>query len=173
MKLSLANKNILLFNKLGYYINKDGIMYNPKGKIIKGSIRQGYYTTGIRVNGNTLSIKMHKLQAYQKYGNAIFNENIVVRHLNGESTDNSWNNIAIGTYKDNSNDIPKNKRISIAIKISSKNRRFTDEEVKQIIKDRNEGLSYSALCKKYNTIRSTLSYFFNRAYYTGKRKVKS
>lgn len=42
---------------------------------------------------------IHRLQAYQKFGDKIYEDGIVVRYLNGDRYDNSYDNIGIGTYQ--------------------------------------------------------------------------
>ena len=88
-----------------------------------------------------------------------------MRHLNGNYDDNSWDNIALGTSSQNANDRDPLERKIHALKTSWNNRRFSEEQIKQIKIDRANGLSYNALIEKYNTSKSTLSYLFNHALY--------
>jgi hypothetical protein len=59
----------------------------------------------------SINIAIHRLQAFQKYGDLLYEEGTVVRHLNGDPGSNAWDNIAIGTMSDNMFDIPKQIRI--------------------------------------------------------------
>lgn len=99
-----------------------------------------YYRFSIRdLKGKPISIPVHKLQAYQKFGEAIFEPGIVVRHLDGNSMNNSYDNIQIGTQSDNMYDIPVEERITHAKKASLKHIKFNAEEVKKFY---NENRSY-------------------------------
>jgi hypothetical protein len=55
--------------------------------------------------GVSINIAIHRLQAFQKYGDLLYEEGTVVRHLNGDPGSNAWDNIAIGTMSDNMFDI--------------------------------------------------------------------
>jgi hypothetical protein len=59
-----------------------------------------------------IQIRVHRLQAWQKYGDAIYAPGMVCRHLDGNSFNNHRDNIALGTQSDNMMDkSPKNRRI--------------------------------------------------------------
>lgn len=64
---------------------------------------------------NIYPMKIHRLVAYIKYGNAALRKGIDTRHLNGDKLDNSWDNIAIGTRSDNMQDMPKELRMRISM----------------------------------------------------------
>lgn len=127
----------------GYQVDSDGKVYNYLGGEIKLSkTSSGYYSFNIRMNGsNPTRVFVHRLQAYQKFGDKLFTNGIVVRHLNGDSTDNSINNIDIGTQQDNMLDVPKNKRI-----LNASNPKYNHIE---IINDYKNGLSTKELMEKY------------------------
>lgn len=98
----------------GYTVTKEGILLNRNGIQVKGRIKdrkRDYYNFDIRIGPRKENKKVHcmihRLQAYQKFGDKIYEKGIVVRHLNGDRYDNSYDNIDIGTNKDNKNDIPK------------------------------------------------------------------
>lgn len=107
---------VLAYNK-GYRII-DGRCHTPKGKILKGSIKQHpipYYqlslnskeVTKITGSTNTFGITYHALLAYQLYKEDYFKDGMVARHKNGNSLDNSDENIILGTQKDNKLDTPQ------------------------------------------------------------------
>ena len=162
--MSKINKAIVEAKDKGYYVDKDGNVYSPN-KLLSLKTRYNRYIFSIRCGGERVNIPVHKFVAYLKYGNDIFGDDIVVRHLNDISLDNKWDNIAIGTQFDNMQDIPKEKRIKKAINASKKKRRFSDDEVKNILNDRKNGFTYKELCEKYDTSKGTLSYLFNNSYY--------
>ena len=71
----------------------------------------------------------------------------VVRHLNDLKTDNRKENLAYGTFKENSEDAKKNgKRVGAPGKGSQIPPKFTDDQVRELRKKReHENLSYKEL----------------------------
>lgn len=109
---------------------------------------------------------VHRLQAYQKFGDKIFENKIVVRHLNGNYLDNSWDNILIGTFSDNKMDIPKENRIKSATTASRKmqdNIRTYDERC-LIYEDLKNNIPYKEVMLKHNiSSKGTLSFMKNKS----------
>lgn len=68
------------------------------------------------------SIRVHQFAAYCFFGEAMFENGIIVRHLNDDPLDFRKENIALGTDRDNKYDIPLRKRSYMS------NRRLTFEE---------------------------------------------
>lgn len=149
---------IRLSKDKGYYVDKEGRLFNSSGKELslnKNNNGNGYLSFNIRVNGSkpTRSF-IHKLQAYQKFGEEIFKEGIVVRHLDDNSTNNSYDNILIGTQSDNMQDIPSERRI-----ITASNPTYNHKDV---IESRNSGLTYKEIMVKYGIkSKSTISFILN------------
>lgn len=169
------NLNLIIAKEKGYYSDILGNIYSPfqKLNLIKtNSNTTPYYVFGVRYKNKVRIIMTHRFIAYLKFGDKIFDEGIVVRHLNSNSLDNSYENILLGTHTDNMRDKSKNVTVKAAIIAASKNRRFSDNQVMEIIFDRKNDFSYKKLCEKYNTSKGTLSYFFNKAYYSGARKIE-
>lgn len=95
----------------GYRMSKDGTVTNPKGKVLKGVLhQQGYKVTTHLIDGKLIQIYFHRVQAFLKFGHKIYEDKMVVRHLNGDKTDNSFDNIGIGTDKDNAMDMSEEMR---------------------------------------------------------------
>lgn len=143
----------------GYSVDINGNVFNKDGKQLSiGKSKKGYLSFNIKIEkgGNATRSFVHRLQAYQKFGDKIFEQGIVVRHLNGISTDNSYDNIGIGTHSQNSLDIPKEKRI---INASNPIHNHVD-----IINDRKNGYTYKELMCKYGiTSKGTLSFIINKS----------
>lgn len=121
MSLSINNRAVALAHQKGYRITDDGVLLfikeGQKPRQIKGSIDYKgdnktvpYRRTGIRLDGKVRRLMFHRLQAYQKFGDKIFQKGIEVRHLNGNSLDNSYDNIGIGTLTDNRRDREKHRK---------------------------------------------------------------
>ena len=74
---------------------------------------RGYPVISIPTGGSRgrYPIKVHRLAAYQKFGDKLFEKGMQVRHLNGNKLDFSFENIELGTGKENCQDIPKEQRV--------------------------------------------------------------
>lgn len=172
-RLSNNAKATIKAYQLGYKILSDGKIYSPFNGIIKGDIKGGInrpnYVRLSIIKKCRSRVFAHRLVAFQKYGIDMFRAGIVVRHKNGNSLDNSHGNILIGTHSDNMNDIPKKIRIRSAITASNKIRKFSDEDVSRIKKDRHSGMTYKELMEKYSiSSKGTMSYIINNNYVTEK-----
>lgn len=167
MNLSQTSQALVRAYRMGYRI-RNNQLFNPDGKPLKGQTRKtGYAYFGLKnpYKRTNSTIFYHRLVAYEKYGDKIFEKGVLVRHLDGNPRNNFPENIAIGTQSDNMMDRDSLAR-HIHAKLASQHiRRFSDDEVKSILIDRKAGMRYVDLCQKYNTSKSTLSYLFNFALY--------
>lgn len=147
--------------ELGFYVEKDGtlkrkgIVLNPSNDSDK-DIR---LYTNFRYKNILYRIKVHQLQAFQKFGDKLFEEGIVVRHINGISFDNSYDNIDIGTQSDNRFDIPEYKRKEVS---SKANKRYNH---KQVIDLHNKGFSYKEIMEITGIkSKSTINHIINNSF---------
>ena len=111
------SKNEILAYQEGYRMTKDGKLLGKNGISVKGWLRNGYNIFQFRNPLDTkkhLKFKWSRLQAFQKFGYLIYEEGIVVRHLNSVRGDDSWDNIEIGTQSQNLMDMPEEDRIKKA-----------------------------------------------------------
>lgn len=145
--------------KRGYVVTEEGVLLNPKGLKIGYFNEQGYFASGLKVGGKVIRLNAHRLQAFQKYGELLYNDGIVTRHLNSNKEDNSWGNIVIGSYSENMLDIPKQIRIKKAIYASSFKKKYNNED---IINFHNEHKSYKRTMQQFNiSSKGTLNYILN------------
>ena len=132
----------------GWDVDAEGVVTNPKGEIRKGSLTGGYLKVGVRIpelNVSSYAVKIHKFQAYRKFGDTVFQEGVVVRHLNGDPQDNSSDNIALGTQSQNMMDRSEESR-----KAHSRNRMPVTEETKRmLVEERESGKSFYEIAKAY------------------------
>lgn len=144
----------------GYVVLEDGTVNGPLKDNI-GFIHQKYHTFKIRCNGGeNRSIKTHRLQALQKFGDKIYEEGMVVRHLNNDCTDNSFANIGIGTERENHMDIPREERVRRAIHATSFVKKYDHEDV---IEFYNKCKSYTKTMEKFDiTSKGTLHYILRK-----------
>lgn len=106
----------------GYRAKEDGTIYNPKGE------RVGYKKDGRNVFGHTSkglfsAIRFNRFIAYQLWGDEVFKEGIVVRHLNDIKDDDRFENLSLGTQADNIADKKRNRSVI---------RKYTNKERKTI-----------------------------------------
>lgn len=145
----------------GYKVTDRGELVNRDGKPIGSLHRTGYHRFGLKIDGRKCVVHTHRLQAYQKYGDAIYSKGIVVRHLDGDKTNNSLDNIAIGTNRDNVMDRPKEQRLASAIKATKKTIKYNPEEV--IAFYNSNGKSYKKTMQEFNIpSKGSLHYVLNK-----------
>lgn len=147
----------------GYRIDINGNAFSKKQqlKVRKKNTDCPYYCFTIKVGGKSRPIMVHRLQAYQKFGDALFGEGIVVRHLDGNSLNNSFDNIAIGTQHDNMMDIPAHIRLANAIRASSFAKKYDHDAVLEFYM---RSKSYNKTMKAFNiTSKGTLHFIIKNS----------
>lgn len=144
----------------GYYCDFEGNVYSKRKKLALRKTLEGRYRFSIRLGRDRVTIPVHRFAAYLKYGDDVFKKNMVVRHLDGNPSNNSYDNLELGTQSQNMLDIPEDKR-----KASAKKEHFSEAMVRQIHEDRMSGSTYRELCEKYNTTVYTLRYMFTESVY--------
>ena len=106
-KFVVINKDT--FKKIGiincydfsnYFINKEGIIINNKGKQIKYSISGGYNRVTLTSNKHRKTFFVHRLVAH-KFLKFNLNSNLYINHKDENKINNSTNNLEILTHKDN------------------------------------------------------------------------
>jgi len=154
---SFLEKAVLLAYKRGYCVDKSGNLFNYIGFKMSPYKVVGYDCFSVKDSDKrTNSVGVHRLQAYQKYGNKLFEEGIMVRHKDGNPLNNSWENILIGTHSQNMMDIP--------LKIRRQKSSHPIYNHKKIIKDRKNGLTYKELMEKYSiSSKGTISHIINKS----------
>jgi hypothetical protein len=152
---SKLHENTALAYAKGYRV-VDGIVMSPYSKeprtlYTKMTKKHCSYKFTIKTSeGKGFGIPVHKLVAYQKFGDKAFETGTHVRHLDGDSLNNSEENIALGTPSENSFDRPHNKRKQSAIKTATAHRKFSDKECEEIRKYHEETRSYKKVMAKFN-----------------------
>jgi hypothetical protein len=149
----------------GYRVDSQGCVLSPKGKprkLFKSSM--GYFQFSIGTYDGPKNVLVHQLQAYQKFGLAIL-ENETIRHLDGNRENNALANLALGSHSDNTFDRSKEDRIISAINGAEKVRKLTREQWLLFCEDRRNGFTYKQLMAKYGLAKSTVSYIVNNKTY--------
>src|SRR5690606_12340030 len=95
----------------GYSADETGAVTSPTGKRVALHLTGDYLSFGVYApDKGVIQVAVHRLVAYQKFGDAMFEPGIMVRHLNGNPRDNRGGNIAIGSASDNRLDIDPERR---------------------------------------------------------------
>lgn len=173
MSLAHSSKNntsVLLALERGYTVDRDGTARDPSGRAMGGGVRPGVYqkitlTAGMASKADYLRVPVHRMQAYLKFGEAAFAPAVVVRHLNGNTSDNSWDNIAIGTMHDNMMDQPAEQRLRKARTAARARQVMTDQQVLEARRLRADGTPLKDLCTRYGVQKSVLSPIVNGKMY--------
>lgn len=153
---------------LGYRVTHNGILINPKGKVITGTLRHKNrkYSTlsfNVKFGEKKKNCCIHRLQAFQKFGNEIYNSHIVVRHIDNNPLNNSYENITIGDYKDNYNDIPEDIRnLHLVNMRNKKSIKYNAELTKNIFEDFEKGSNRTQISQKYNVPITAVYYIKNK-----------
>lgn len=130
-------------NYPNYTIDKSGRVYNiKKSKFVSVYLRRGYQSVALK-NENGWKVKyIHRLlvEHYKPYE---YRENLFVRHLDDNPQNNSLENLAVGTQKDNHNDCIRNGHYS---PIDPK--KLTQKTVDKIRRLYAEGMSIGEIDKK-------------------------
>ena len=144
----------------GYRVAKDGTVLGLRGDPIHPHIRDGYRRISVRVSDSkSYNAPVHRLVAYQKYGDSTFQEGIEVRHLDGNSLNNAWDNIALGTHSENMMDQPASQRLRKSLVATALVRKF---DHKEIMSDRESGMSYKQIMQKHGIkSKGTISFIVN------------
>jgi hypothetical protein len=166
-ELSQSSQEIIEAYDNGYRCTRDGhIILNNKcvsliRKEFKGTGQvtpTPYYLFIPEYRGsNENPIRVHRFVAYCKYGLEAFSH--LVRHHNNNSLDNSWDNLLLGTTRDNTLDIPVEIRRERAQRAGLKKRKLTEEDEKNIMKLRKlnkDKWTYDLLADRYGVCRKTI-----------------
>lgn len=165
--MSKINDALVLAHRKGYRVTDEGVVVNALGRERKcqkrkrnGDVR---YVFNVAVGGRKrMPIPPHKLQAYQKFGDAMFEVGVVVRHLDGNALNNRPENIDIGTVLDNIMDRPAHERKAHSEKANAA-RSDVRKDWDLIEADHRENnMGFKLLARKYGISTGALSFHFNK-----------
>lgn len=163
MRLTAFTQLAVEAYRRGYRIRDDGTVISPYGRTVGWKATSGYYAITLRVGKKATWTHVHFLAAYQRFGERALSADVQVRHLNGNTLDNSKGNIAIGSQSDNQMDIhPEIRRQRAA---TSNRRKLTFEQAQQLRKDHKNGTPYSVLMHRYGVSKATVSYIVTKRTY--------
>ena len=182
MKLSNANKVILRAVEMGYTVTKDGTPLSPGGVPLaalanrrkpskdhpRGQPPYRQFTMYLPEKKVDSAVRIHRLVGYLKYGDSIFEKGTLIRHRDEDSLNNSWDNIILGTNRDNAMDRSPKARLEHARVAAKVQRKLTRDEAEELRQLREEGWTLKELCVRYGIAKSTASYIYNNKTYQGK-----
>jgi hypothetical protein len=168
MGLSKSAQRVVEAYNSGYRVREDGRVVSPCGTILSpGADSRGYLAFSRKLPGECAKrVCVHRLAAYQKYGEALFAPGIETRHLDGKMTNNSLDNIAIGTHHDNIMDMTQKARVTKALQATAKQRKLDAHTVNALRLDHMCGVSYSELTARYGVTQCVVSYIVNGKTYS-------
>ena len=110
IKNRIGNGLIIKAYEMGFKALEDGTIISHKGKTVGSERPDGRIHFGVRDYDSGVSrlVLAHRFIAYQLYGDKLFEKGIVVRHLNDDPSDNRFDNIVLGTKKQNVEDAKRN-----------------------------------------------------------------
>lgn len=152
-ELSKGNRVILQAYRKGYRVRDDGSVKGIRTDTLVTNVDgRGYAKFTMRTSPtDRYPVYVHRLQAYQKYGEKIFEDGIQVRHLDGNGENNSKDNVAIGTPSQNIRDIPKSVRIRCGRNAGRSQSPLSEKDVREIrerVKNDNYD-TYQKLAEEY------------------------
>lgn len=115
------------------YTVKQGMVVSPSGGIVQTTVVGGYETFKARSPRDNffVTVPVHLLLAYQKYKDLIFEESLMVVHIDGNTAHNQYNNIGLATR--NVAEVPR--PVTPPEKRTMKDRREYPHEAVRIVYD--------------------------------------
>lgn len=150
------SRNEIYAYEIGYRVTEDGFLQSPSGKYIGHIHKSGYVKFSIQNKKKRFSIFVHRLQAYQKYGEKIYQKGLQVRHLNNNKQDNSYSNIALGTNKQNVADRDRETVLKNALYASSFTKKYDYNKVKSYY---NKTRSYKLTMQEFDISSSSALHY--------------
>lgn len=178
MKTSLSSRVLLYLVESGYSVDAAGSVRNPSGVVLSSPVnKRGYRCISVRVKAltarklgvsprRTFSLRVGRLQAYQKFGLAALRPMVVVRHGKLGPADDSAGNIEIGSQSDNMLDVAPEVRRAKARTAARCQRRFTDEQVRNLRVMRAAGATLQELGGAFGIGKGHVSDVVNRKLYS-------
>jgi hypothetical protein len=172
-ELTRSEEALLYAHERGYYVAEDGTLYGPRGVRkpkfrCKHGVPYQLFSVRIKRDGEWVSanVDVHRLQALQKFGvKQLLDKRLQVRHLDGDSTNNAYENIGIGTKSQNECDKSKEVRQRTANTAASHRRLLNDDDVRRLRKLRAEGWKLVDLSEEFGISKGNVSMIVNRHIY--------
>lgn len=164
--MSQTQQCVKHFVESGGRVSRDGkFVFGIKGYELKqqlnGRENRKYHAVKVHMprpcGGVSVAVAVHRIVAYLKFGDAALTTS-TVRHLDDNPLNNHWDNIALGSVRDNAMDRDPKERAMHAQRAGKAASRYDDALWEQVRADYASGLGYKKLRKKYDIPLGTLSY---------------
>jgi hypothetical protein len=161
MQYNLENKKIDSWKTCNdfdnYEISRNGIIRNKStNRTIKSVLKNGYYGVRLNKNGHTYFKSVHRLTAVTYLGSI---EGMEVNHMDSNPLNNNLNNLEILT-KELHRVHSKSLKKYVGEKVNTA--KLTEEDVKEIRKLAEEGLTQREIAKRYKLYHSTVGRIIRR-----------
>lgn len=93
----------------GYRVN-DGVVFSSRKQLKPSPCSKGYLRFNVNAGSKWLTCWVHRLVAFQKFGQLLYQNKPDVRHMDGNPLNNSDGNIELGTRSQNLRDTPEIER---------------------------------------------------------------
>lgn len=157
---SMAAEVIRYAHLSGYTVTDGGAVISPALKVRKvrrHSKESPYLCFSLYfTDGKVHRVMVHRLQAFQKFGESIFDPALVVRHRNNQALDNSKENVILGTPTDNAQDIPYELRCRASRVAHAGRRQFPTYVIRYIWDAIRAGCLYTEIASVLGVAASTI-----------------
>jgi hypothetical protein len=128
--MSKRNDAVRAAHARGYVVTETGAVISGKGKRLRLRMSGDppYPTFSLNMGGQTMPLPVHRLAAFQKFGERAFDPNLMVRHKNGVHRDSFPSNLLLGTAHDNAMDQPAAVRAARAQRARAARMKFRAPE---------------------------------------------
>jgi hypothetical protein len=158
-----ANDWLKIASDSGYVALPDGRIIGKRGKELKLAPQsRGYLVFSVPYEGKSQAVPVHRFVAYTKFGEELFNAECV-RHLDGNPHNNSFDNIALGSIKDNYHDMDDELKRSIY----EGRGRFRTEDISRMKELRNDGFLLKEIGEKFGISYSMVGMILRGDCYKG------
>lgn len=163
--LGRVNAAIVELVDRGYFSSPAGVVYGPDHRRVKTRMKttKSYkypYEVFSRLD---VTVYVHRFIAYELFGKKAFRKDLVVRHLDGSSLNNSHENLKMGTHSQNMFDKDPEARKVLATIASRRANPRTKKEREKIYELLCRGISYKQINKRLGVAKGTLSYMKNHS----------
>lgn len=144
-----------------YYATDTGQIYSSKtGKYLKQRInKEGYYIVNLSIDGKCKTYSVHRLVAVAFLVNP--NNYPIINHIDGNKLNNCPNNLEWCTSSSNSIHAINHNLRDTAKGIHTKYGQFIKEDIIEIRRLKEQGLSQYEIAKLYNVTRSAIQQILN------------
>jgi hypothetical protein len=146
---SRGNEGIRRAHRRGYRVRADGTLLNPTGRRIRGFLAGSrYFRFTYREAGQCFNVLVHRLAAYQCFGEATFARGTNVRHQDDQPLDNRRQRLLLGTCRDNRLDTPAIMRSRAARQGGQKQQALSFVAVRRLWKWMRDGTPYRVIAAR-------------------------